>query len=385
MNDDLRVGIVGFGGAGMANYLRFQAIDGCEVRSVFDPKEPGLRRANDISKSLFLTNNFEDFLKSKINVVAICSPDKSHAEYMVQSLEAGKHCICEKPLADSIDGCKRILQAERQAKGCVASVQHQMRFLPLHVKQKELIGRGELGKIFYIEGYYVHNLTERANKFDSWRFEDNATPLVYSGCHFVDLLRWFLEDEVVEISGMANNISFPEYPESDLNVILMRFNSGVIGKVITAFGAARPQDHSVRVYGSEKCIENNLLFERNGDFKVISRPLLTRPATRSSGLKRKLGNIWYHGKEVGYGRLFEMIMKSYGKSNIYSISNYPMRLYEHPLAVERSIRDFIRVIRAGGDVKCAVLDAAKTVATCLAGVEAYRTGTTVRMKDFSIT
>jgi len=375
MSRELRVGIVGFGGAGLAQYSHFQALKECRVVAVYDPKQAGLDRARQLSNTLSLTDDFDKFLAHDLDVVAVCSPDKTHADYMVRSLEAGRHVICEKPLTDSLDGCRRILQAESQSPGCVAAVQHQMRFLPLYIRMKQLVGSGELGKISYVEGYYVHNLTRRAKLYDYWRFEDNATPLVYSGCHFVDLLRWLLDDEVVEVMGMANNLAFPEYPESDLNIILLRFRSGVIGKVITAFGAGRPQDHSVRIYGSEKCIENNLLFGKDGGFSILARPFVSQSLPIRHGLKA-----------VVFGKLFEGLMKAYAKigsySLSYSIQSYPIRLYEHGFAVASSISDFVGAIRTGERPKCTVLDAAKTVATCLAGVEAYRTGKAVSVTDY---
>lgn len=386
MNTELKIGIVGFGGAGIALYHHFNAIKGCRVISVYDTKQAGLDRAAKLSKALNTTDNFTTFLDSNIDISVVTSPDRTHAEYIIKSLDAGKHVICEKPLTDSVEGYTDILQAEaKNSRGCVTAVQHQMRFLPVHLKMKELIKKGELGRISYIEGYYVHNLTERAKLYDDWRFEDNATPLVYSGCHFVDLLRWLLGDEVVEVSAMANNIGFPEYPESDLNVVLLRFKSGVIGKVVTAFGAGRPQDHSVRIYGAKKSIENNLLFSKDGRFSVFASPFMKEPLEDHSGIRTKLGAYRRNYKAVIYGKIFEKLMSSYNLfNNEYSIGSYPIRLYEHAFAVRESVSDFVSAIRAGGKPKCSLTDSAKTVATCLAGVEAYRTNKVVPLSKYWI-
>ena len=106
----------------------------------------------------------------------------------------------------------------------------------------------------------MHDLTSRAFATDRWRDTDNATPLVYSGCHFVDLLRWFAGEEIVEVFAAANHRTFDDYPESDLNVVTMRFASGVIAKVVVAFGEPGPQDHTVRVAGSDASVRGNLLY-----------------------------------------------------------------------------------------------------------------------------
>src|SRR5439155_26498589 len=147
------------------------------------------------------------------------------------------------------------------------------------------IRSGALGRLSYLEGYYVHNLTRRAFANDLSRRSDNATPLVYSGCHFVDLLRWFAGADIVEVFAAANHIAFPEYPESDLNVAVLRFSSGAIGKVVVAFGEPSPQDHTIRVSGSKGSVQNALLFTDDRRWgTLLHRPMpLQRPLLKGPG------------------------------------------------------------------------------------------------------
>ncbi len=382
MNLKHKIGIAGFGGAGMAFYRQFINMKNCTVVSVFDIEENAKKRLRTYSDKVLFFNDYKEFLLTDINIVIIATPDATHATYMAEALQAGKHVLCEKPLTDSLEGIKTILKAVNEAKGCVAAVQHQMRFLPVHVKIKYAIEKGELGKISYIEGYYVHNLTERGFLYHDWRKTDNATPLVYSGVHMVDLLRWLVDDEVVEVSGMANHISFPEYPESDLNVILLKFRSGVIGKVVTAFGAARPQDHSVRIYGTEKSVENNLLVTSEGKYKVLHRPFYQFKTVQHSSFRKKLGKLKHYWKPILLGRSFELLMKIAPKLGDYALNSYPLRVYEHGYAVRESILDFLQAIEHNRPPKCSVIESAKSVAVSLAGVEAYRTGKTVKTDNY---
>jgi predicted dehydrogenase len=369
------IGIAGFGGAGIALFDHFSAITDCEIKIIFDTENSAKERALKKSSKIIFTNDFNTFLNSGIDIVVISTPDKTHANYILQSLEFGKHILCEKPLTDSLSGIKNILKAAAAKPNLVFAVQHQMRFLPLHIKIKELIDKGELGRITYIEGYYVHNLTERAKAYHNWRFVDNATPLIYSGIHFVDILRWLTGDEIIEVSGMANNIAFPEYPESDLNVNLFKFKSGAIGKVITAFGAPRPQDHSIQIYGTKKCIKDNLLFSKDGSFEIIAGPL------KNKLKKRKLG--WLKNFTIqSYAKIFDFLMHTYPKNINYGVQGYPIRLYEHNLAVRHSVENFMEAVRGNGKPLCTVYEAARSVSVALAGVEAYRTGTTVKTEDY---
>ncbi len=371
------IGIVGFGGAGMALYKHFESFDDCSVISVFDIKEPAFERARNHRADLFLTSDFDAFLESGIDIVVVSSPDSTHAKYICRSVEHGKHVLCEKPLTDSVEGIRDILKCVKAHPDIVVGVQHQMRCLPIHRKIKDIVSSGVLGKVGYIEGYYVHNLTKRAFEYDNWRLVENATPLIYSGIHFVDLLRWVVDDEIVEVSAMANNICFPEYPESDLNVVLLKFRSGIIGKVVTAFGAGRPQDHTVQVYGNDKSIFNNMLFDKDGSFEIFATPI------RNTMQGRKLA--WIKETVIAtYSKLFEWLMRSYPYNAQYNIGYYPIRLYEHSMAVRNSAENFMNTVKGKGKLDCTVFDAARSVVVALAGVEAYRTGKTVVLKDFGM-
>ena len=177
------------------------------------------------------------------------------------------------------------------------------------------------------------------------------------------------------------HVEFPEYPESDLNVTLLRFSSGVIGKVVTSFGSGRPQDHSVRIYGSQKCIENNLLFDRDGSCTIFEKPSLPR-ATGDDG---KFGGRKNRAYGIIFDFLFEKLVNWYAPRQHadYAFSSYPLRLYEHSFAVRASILSFVTAIRHGTRPECDVVDAAKTVATCLAGVEACRTGKKIFLRELA--
>jgi len=368
------VGIIGFGGAGLALYKHFSTFPDCKVVAVFDVKEKAFERAKKVSSEFLITDNFELFL-STLDIVIISSPDNTHADYLCRCVYAGKHVLCEKPLTDSIEGIKSIMKAVRENPQIIVGVQHQMRCLPIHIEIKNRLDKKELGNIGYIEGYYVHNLTNRAFENDTWRLDDNATPLIYSGIHFVDVLRWLLKEEVIEVTGMANNICFPEYPESDLNVILLKFKSGAIGKVVTAFGAARPQDHSIQIYGDQKSIFNNMLFSKDGSFEVFKQPI------KNSISGRKLA--WFKDFIIiNFSKIISTLLKLYPYNAQYNVGFFPIRLYEHSLAVENSALNFLGAVRGENDLDCTALDASKSVAVALAGVEAYRTGKTIKVEDY---
>jgi predicted dehydrogenase len=394
MVEPLRIGLIGFGGAGQAHAYYFGAIAGCTIEAVYDPKPDGCARARARLPHARVTDRLDDFWDG-LDAVSVCSPDRTHADYIVQALARGLHVVCEKPLTDSIDGVQRILAAERSS-GRVVAVLHQMRFVPLHQRIKERLDARALGTVSYFEGLYVHDLRERAFVNDVWRRTDNATPLVYSGCHMVDLLRWFAgpDDDVVEVYAAANHRAFPEYPESDLTTVTLRFRSGILGHVLVAFGSSAPQDHSIRVHGTDGAIENNVLFLRSGRWgEVIHEPLPVQPP-----LRRRPGTV---GGESLYtqlrrtmpswllGRTFNALRLLARRPNAeYAARFYPLRTYEHAMACTSALTDFVEAIRGGRKPLCTVDEAARTVLACLAGVESYRTNTPRRvpaLEDMTVT
>jgi len=380
----LKIGIIGFGGAGAAHAAYFACLPGCVVTKIHDPKPERLDNAKEHFSHVDRHATLDDFW-GDLDAVSICTPDSTHADYIVAALRQGLHVLCEKPLTDSVEGIRKIKTAAANSNRVVACL-HQMRFVPLFQKVKAVLNAKGLGAVSYMEGYYVHNLVHRAFVNDDWRRRDNATPLVYSGCHFVDLLRWFANEEITEVFAAANNLAFPEYPESDFNLVTLRFKSGIIGKVVVAFGAAGPQDHSIRIYGNYRSIDNNMLFNDAGGLErilhepiIIQKPLLAHPVKSSHhGFLRQLRSnlpAWLMGRIFVATRFLARRPNSE-----YGGRYYPVRLYEHALACVTGIADFVQAVRHNRAPLCSVDEASKTALACLAGVESYRTNRVVRVR-----
>ncbi|HKB13545.1 MAG TPA: Gfo/Idh/MocA family oxidoreductase [Vicinamibacterales bacterium] len=378
----LRVGIVGFGGSGQAHLFYWSCVAGCRVTKIFDPKPAAASRAAARAPQVEFFPELDAFWRD-LDAVVICTPDSTHADYIVAALKHGLHVLVEKPLTDTRTGVCAIRRAAAAAPEHVVAVLHQMRFVPLHARIKALSASGALGRLSYLEGYYVHDLTTRAFETDRWRETDNATPLVYSGCHFVDLLRWIAGDEIVEVFAAAGHRAFPEYPESDLNLVTLRFASGVVGKVLVAFGEPGPQDHTVRVAGTKASVRGNLLYRRDGALgEVLHRPMIFQPPLLKGAGKTGGQSRWRQLRANLPPYLFARASEALRvlarrPSAEYGAAHYPLRLYEHSLACVRGIEDFVAAIRDRRPPLCSVDEAARTVLACVAGVESYRTNRAV--------
>jgi UDP-N-acetylglucosamine 3-dehydrogenase len=381
----IRVGIVGFGGAGMAHARYYSYVPRCQVVRIFDPKPAGLARAAELANDVERTDSFDHFLEG-LDAISVCSPDDTHASYICAALERGIHVLSEKPLTSSIEGVQRILRAARSS-DAILGVLHQMRFVPLFEKQKRVVDQGRLGRIAYLEGYYVHDLTERAFLYDDWRETSAATPIVYAGCHFVDLLRWLTREEPHEVFAMSGHVAFPRYPEADLTSALYRFPSGAVGNVVVSIGTAGPQDHSVRVYGDRASIDNSAVFNRDGEWEeTLHHPRLLQKETLPRQWLRHPREALRQLKSAGPGwmlaNLFDLARRhGPGANSQYGARHFPVRLYEHATACVRAVENFVGAIDGREQILCGPEEAAKTVLACLAAVESYRTNTPQRVAD----
>jgi len=149
--DEIKFGIIGFGGAGRAHWSYISCVPGCRVTKVYDPKPQGRQRALDVNGPFQVFSSLDNFWKD-LDAVSICTPDSTHADLIVRALGEGLHVVCEKPLTDSIEGIIKIRKAQRESSR-VVGVLHQMRFVPVHKAAKRILSEGVLGKLFYLEGH----------------------------------------------------------------------------------------------------------------------------------------------------------------------------------------------------------------------------------------
>lgn len=329
--ENIKIGIIGVGGGGSAHIGYFRAIEGCEVKKVFDIKDQSLERVYK-TYGVEGTKNLDDILKDKeISVISVCVPDMFHADYCIKALDAGKHVICEKPLSNTIEDCNKIAEKVKKA-GLVFAVQHQMRFLQWTKLARKLMDSGELGKIFAVEADYIHDMTKRATTFDDWRMKKETTqnPVTGGASHSIDMMRYLI-GEVDEVFAYANHIAFPDYPVEDCVMILLKFKNGVLGRNMVVIGCKRPIDFPLAVMGTKGTLKSNRLY------------------------------------------LEDLSVKDF--------VDLPGYFYDHQGACINSISDFIDKVKNGGEPLVNAVEAAKSVEVCVAVIKSYKEGKPVKIKD----
>ena len=200
-----------------------------------------------------LYEDYRDMLKDPLlDAVIIASPDQDHREMAENALSAGKHVLCEKPLALTREDIEAIVDAaDRSDKTFM--VGQICRFTPGFRQAKELIEQGAIGELTFVESEYAHDYTS-IYRAGTWRSDPLRNGVVGGGCHAVDLLRWIAGDPE-EVMAYGTHRTFSEMtPYDDTHVAILRFANGVIGKVFCSISCRRNYTMRSVFYGTKGTI-----------------------------------------------------------------------------------------------------------------------------------
>lgn len=229
---------------------------GAEIAAICDSDIDALRAAGekyDIPVEKQYTD-YHDLLKmDNVDAVSIAIPDQLHKQVAIEFLEAGKHVLCEKPLALTREDIEEIVKAANKS-NCKFMVGQICRFTPSFVKTKELIDSGVLGEIYFVESEYAHDymniVKPDKNGVKHWRADPDRHGVIGGGCHAVDLIRWLAGDPE-EVFAYGTHLLLPEVNYDDATIALLKFGKNRIGKVFVSTGCKRDYTMRTLVYGTK--------------------------------------------------------------------------------------------------------------------------------------
>lgn len=201
-------------------------------------------------------SKWEDILDLKgVDAVSVCTPNAFHAPITIAALKAGKHTLCEKPMATSAQEAKDMIAASEKAKKFLM-IGHNQRLAPLHIKAKQLITDGVIGEIRSFKTSFSHPGPE------SWSIEgptgwffDKKQAFVGTmgdlGVHKADLLRWLLGEEIGEVAAFVEHIDKPMGDVDDNAVCILKTVTGKIGTLTASWSHYPGEDNATIIYGSK--------------------------------------------------------------------------------------------------------------------------------------
>jgi predicted dehydrogenase len=189
----IRIGIIGMGGMGWFHASRYFQIPGAKIVAIADIRPERLETKNAVPINIENKMSLPDLSEVKgfldgdsliaeadVDVIDICLPSYLHAEYAVKALKAGRHVLCEKPMALNIDDANRMIAASHEA-GRKLMIAHCIRFWPEYQFLQQTIQDGDLGRLLSL------NMERIGGRPVGWGFENWFLDPARSGGTLYDL------------------------------------------------------------------------------------------------------------------------------------------------------------------------------------------------------
>lgn len=194
---ELKVGIIGCGGIAEGKHMpSLQKVKNAEMTAFCDIIESKAEKAAKSygSKDAKVYTDYRKLLEdNSIDVVHVCTPNKSHSPITIDALSAGKHVMCEKPMAKTAEGARKMLEAAVKS-GKKLTIGYQNRFRNDSQYLHTLCSEGELGDIYFAKAHAI-----RRRAVPTWGVflneeEQGGGPLIDIGTHALDLTLWMMDN-----------------------------------------------------------------------------------------------------------------------------------------------------------------------------------------------
>ncbi|MCX7705244.1 MAG: Gfo/Idh/MocA family oxidoreductase [bacterium] len=234
--DKIRIGIIGCGGMATGHASRFDRVrEKIVVTAVADViKERAEAVAGLLDNKVVVATDYHDILKY-VDAVLIVLPHHLHCEVSLECMDAGKHVLVEKPMANTEKECIKMINKQKE-KGVTLMVAYCMRYHPLIREMKRLVDEKKYGDIFQMSIW-----TEQLTIYPEGHWARSAKllgggQLFSHGCHYIDLLLWFLGKPLWGCH-IGTNRCTPWMEREGTSNVTIEFEKGILGYHFGTWGA----------------------------------------------------------------------------------------------------------------------------------------------------
>jgi len=277
---EFRVGMIGYGFMGRAHSQGWRNVTAAFrtpriiMESIVGRDSAAVARvALELGWNRSHTDWREVVADPTIDIVDICTPGDSHADIAIAALEAGKHVIVEKPLANTLGESRAMVAAAEvaQARGIMSAVNFNYRRVPALMLAKQLIADGRLGDILHIRGAYLQDWLSDPNLPMSWRLQKERAGtgvLGDLGAHVVDLMHHLTGKSVEGVTGHLRTFTHQRPDGSgklgtvtvdDAALATLVLSGGAVANLdVTRNAPGKKNELSLSIYGTKGSISFNL-------------------------------------------------------------------------------------------------------------------------------
>lgn len=243
-------------GCGVISKIHFQGImntEEAELVAVCDAVEENMKEYAAETNARTYTDYAEMLKDENVEVVCICTPSGMHPQQTMMAAKAGKHVICEKPMAIHLEDIDRMIQACEENKVKLATI-FPWRMSPVIQYVKQFIANGGLGKLSlcsaHIKPFRAQKYYDSAGWRGTWAV-DGGGVLMNQGIHTVDKLQWMV-GPVASLYGKADHV-LRNIEVEDTAVTLLNFQNGAMGLIEASTTAYKTPD-SIHLHGEKGTI-----------------------------------------------------------------------------------------------------------------------------------
>lgn len=280
----IRVGIIGCGSIARQRHAHEYSLrPDVEIAGFYDFEMTRSRDlAGDFGGQAY--ENMQAMLADpSIDAVSVCAANAYHAECTTQALDAGKHVLCEKPMAITLADCEAMLAAAKK-NGKRLCIGQNQRIAPAHVRAKRILESGELGRVISFQSTFGHKGPEMwgiDKSADTWFFKKDIAAfgsMADLGIHKIDLMRYLIGDRVTSAYArlMTLDKKFPDgrpIEVDDNSVVILTFARGTMGTVTTSW-----------THYGEEC-NASVLYCEKGIMRLYADPKYTLEITYADGAR----------------------------------------------------------------------------------------------------
>ncbi|MFF4025517.1 MULTISPECIES: Gfo/Idh/MocA family protein [Nocardia] len=323
VSDRLRVGIVGVGWGVHVQVPAFRAVPEFEVVALCARTEASVDKAGGRTGITDLSTDWHTFVRrDDLDVISIATPTVAHHDQVLAAIEAGKHVLCEKPLALTDDDARDML-ARAEDKSVAHAVCFEDRWSPEKYAARELISGGYLGTPYSARVSARVDYWHPAHPLQSewmYRSADGGGYLLGLGAHDLDYLCWLFGEPAAVCADVRTTVPTRQRPDGslleidadDTASVLIRFESGVVAThTLTAMGLHAGASYHLDITGSAGAVAiDGTLFERTLLAGTADEPALsTTPG--SSRIPRSGALSFEGGARNGAARQLALLLEDW--------------------------------------------------------------------------